>query len=389
MITNVGKNIIGRYLVGTAPAYASYIAVGCGATPLKDVEDLENYSMQQALDFEMFRVPITSRGFVEENGQTKVVFSAEVPTTERYEITEIGIYSAASNPSVIGYDSRTLYAFTREEDWKFQEQLIYTQDAPLDSDDPSNDIAAGYFQNHPVIQTYATNKLFREARIERSEQSRYLNNMVMLASNFSDLSGEGNSEWNIEGLRRISLATSINLSKNSPNDEIRLALSVVDVNGDSANVAPNRVRVVLEFTTESGNDSFRIDFQSEVGDFDNTPGISSRYKVLKKTIGDGEATTNFLWSNVNNINIYAAAVDAEGNIIEDEESFPLYYIALDAIRLENLTANPLYGLTGYTVIVNPDPSNLYARPIVKLPNTSAIVEFRLGVGIQPETEEES
>ena len=33
MITNTGKEIIAKYLMGTAPAYASYIAVGCGTKP--------------------------------------------------------------------------------------------------------------------------------------------------------------------------------------------------------------------------------------------------------------------------------------------------------------------------------------------------------------------
>lgn len=383
MITETGKNILGRYLVGTAPAYASYIAVGCGATPVKTLGELGDYSAKQALDFEMFRVPIVSRGFIEENGDTKVVFSAEVPTTDRYEITEVGVFSAASNPSVVGYDSRTLYAFTREEQWKYNEQLVYTQDAPLDNDAPSNDIFSTYLAN-PVIQTYATNKMFRNSRIQRSEQSRYLNNMVMLASNFSNLSGTANSGWSLAGKKRISLATSIDLSKNSPDDEIRLALSVVDVDGDSTSVAPNRVRVVLEFTTQNGNDSFRIDYQSAPGDFNynfTTPGSTSRYKVLTKTIGDGVATQNFLWSNVNNVNVYAAAVDSSGNLLQDGSNLPLYYIAMDAIRIENVTANPLYGLTGYTVIQNADPTNTYARPIVKLPNTAAMVEFRLGIGV--------
>lgn len=383
MITETGKNILGRYLVGTAPAYASYIAVGCGATPVKTELDLGDYSSKTALDFEMFRVPITSRGFIEENGETQVVFSAEVPTTDRYEITEVGIYSAASNPSVVGYDSRTLYAFTREEPWKFNEQLVYTQDAPLDNDDPSNDIFGTYL-TESVIQTYATNKMFRNSRVQRSEQSRYLNNMVMVASNFSDLSGTSNSGWSLAGKQRISLSTAIDLSKNSPSDQIRLALSVVDVDGDSTSVAPNRVRVVLEFTTQNGNDSFRIDYQSVAGDFNYnfaTPGSTSRYKVLTKTIGDGVATQNFLWSNVNNVNVYAAAVDSNGDIIEDGSDLPLYYIALDAIRIENVTSNPLYGLTGYTVIQNADPTNTFARPIVKLPNTAAMVEFRLGIGV--------
>lgn len=383
MITEVGKDILGRYLVGTAPAYASYIAVGCGAQPVQEGTvfsqlDLDAMEEKRSMDFEMFRVPITSRGFVEENGQTEVVFSAEVPTTDRYEITEIAVFSAASNPAVVGYDSRTLYAFTREESWKYNESLLVTIDEPLDKGDASNDIDVTYLAN-PVIQTNATNKLFKNSRIERSEQSRYLNNMIMVASNFSDFSGPAGSGWSLANQQSISLATAIDLSKNSPNDEIKLALSAVHVDGDSASVDPHFARVVVEFTT-TDNQSFRLDFQNDptsAGEnFDD-----SNYMVVTRTIGSGTATSNFLWSNVNNVNIYGAMTDVNGNIYEDGSQLPLYYLALDAIRIENVTSSPLYGMTGYTVVQNSDPSNTYAKPIVKLPNTAAMVEFRLGIGV--------
>jgi hypothetical protein len=375
MITETGKDILGKYLVGTAPAYASYIAVGCGAQPVLSAGELDDYSSYQSLDFEMFRVPITSRGFIEENGETRLVFSADVPTTDRYEITEIGVYSAAANPSAIGYDSRTLYAFTREESWKYNEALLTTIDSPLDNGDASNDIFADYVQNNPVIQTNATNRLFANAgRQARSEQSRYLNNMIMLSSNFADLSGTSSSGWTITAQDKISLATALDLSKNSPNDLVKLALSVVDVDSN-AGVAPNRVRVVVEFTTEDDTGSFRLDFESVAGDF-----TASRYLVLEEPISSGTVSGTFLWSKVNNVNIYAAAVDSNGDIIEDGSGDPTYYIALDAIRLENISSpNPLYGLTGYTVVQNSE--NGAARPIIKLPNTAAMVEFRLGVGI--------
>jgi hypothetical protein len=54
-----------------------------------------------------------------------------------------------------------------------------------------------------------------------------------------------------------------------------------------------------------------------------------------------------------------------------------YYIALDAMRLENTqTTNPLYGLTGYSVVKNDN-----AETIIKSPNTSNYVEFRFTVGV--------
>jgi hypothetical protein len=382
MITNKGKEIFGKYLVGSAPAYASYIAIGCGAPPnpggyVTTPTNVDEWSQKESLDFEMFRVPITSRGFVQdENGNSQVVFSAEVPTTERYEITEVGIFSASSNPSSVGYDSRTLYAFTREEPWKYQEAALFTEDQPLDNLAPSKDMTLGIREN-PVIQTNATNRMFRDERIVRSEQSRYFNNMVMLSSNFSDLSDSSSiaGEWNLVDQNNISLATSVDLSRNSPLDQIRLALSVVDVDGTSG-FAPNRVRLSLEFTTINNGGSFRLDFESSPGDFS-----SQRYRVLEQTLGEGKIYGTFLWSAVNNVNIYAAAVDQFGEVIvEAGTELPYYYIAIDAIRLENVgSKNPLYAMTGYTVIENTE--NGVARPIVKLPNTSAMVEFRLGVGV--------
>lgn len=34
MITDVGKEIISKYLLGQTPAYATHISIGCGAVPL-------------------------------------------------------------------------------------------------------------------------------------------------------------------------------------------------------------------------------------------------------------------------------------------------------------------------------------------------------------------
>ena len=65
--------------------------------------------------------------------------------------------------------------------------------------------------------------------------------------------------------------------------------------------------------------------------------------------------------------------DTTGSELPSED----FYIALDGLRLENKTAqNPLYGLTGYSVI-----KNTSGQPIVKEPNTSNLVEFRYGMDV--------
>ena len=120
MITNIGKNLLAKYLVGQTQSYASHIAVGCGAPPLASDGTFGDYSIKNSLDFEMFRVPIISRGFVNEDGIDKVVLTAELPTEERYEITEVGIFSAASNPVAASFDSRNVYSFADTDSWLYQ-----------------------------------------------------------------------------------------------------------------------------------------------------------------------------------------------------------------------------------------------------------------------------
>jgi len=97
MITDSGKEIIAKYLLGQIPSYASHISIGCGASPLdaNDVAPLPAVLAEKTkMDFEMIRVPISSRGFVDENGTTKVSFTAELPKESKYDITERGLWSS-------------------------------------------------------------------------------------------------------------------------------------------------------------------------------------------------------------------------------------------------------------------------------------------------------
>ena len=56
MITDAGKEIISKYLLGQVPTYASHISIGCGAVPL-DANDPapspETLAAKTKMDFEM------------------------------------------------------------------------------------------------------------------------------------------------------------------------------------------------------------------------------------------------------------------------------------------------------------------------------------------------
>lgn len=374
MITNTGKNIIGKYLLGQAPAYASYVAVGCGSKPLNLDDEFGDYSTITSLDFEMFRVPISSRGFVNEDGVSKIVLTAELPTEERYEITEVGIYSAGSNPSAGAYDSRSLFTFTDSEGWEYHNQESATQipliSAPLDGDNDDNVID----QPYNVFQTNADNRIFTSSeRIDRYERARFFNNTIFIQGDDADLTIV-NDHINIEsGSNHIHLTgTSVDLTKNSPTDEIKLAFSIVNKDGSSIS-QPSGVRILLDFaSTDSPSAGEFARFEVDITDgIDGYDFENNRYIVITKQLQDLFLSTNFTWNSVTVVKIYATVL-YENNPSDE------FYIALDAVRLENKSSgNPLYGLTGYSVIKNVD-----AYPITKLPNTSNYIEFRFAMDVQ-------
>jgi hypothetical protein len=389
MITNVGKNLLAKYLIGQAPAYASHIAIGCGATP-KSIDhvptstEIDEISVKKDLDFEMFRVPITSRGYVTENGKSKIVLTAELPTVERYEITEIGVYSSSSNPTAGAYDSKTVYSFSETESWEYHTQTtikkIPTVLGPLATGTGVGEESI-INQTSPVFQTNADNKTLLDInRLERYESCRYLNNTIFIAGNESTLSipdGESRMVASSTSNHIHLLGASIDFNQNSPDDELRLAFSIVNKSASQAAnlVHPTRVKILIEF---SDNDAgavtnyaqFQVDEISGVGETQDFS--ENRYFVIPKTLEQLVKSTSFSWNSINVIKIWASVLDDEG------EPSPDYYVALDALRLENVsTTNPLYGMTGYSAVRSSD-----MLPIVKVSNTASLVEFRFAIDVE-------
>jgi hypothetical protein len=454
MITNTGKNILAKYLVGQTPSYASHIAVGCGPKPIDTDGALGDYSGKTALDFEMFRVPIISRGFVNENGVSKVVLTAELPTQERYEITEVGIFSAASNPAAGAFDSKSVYSFSESEAWKYSSQgteipsiyeplddrvvritnatstpatpsgstLTYTTDAEhglsvgtrisisgitptvfnlsdvtiatvptatsftivSSSSVTGNFVSSGYLINdvdtniinqvYPVFQTNADNKIFTNSnRVNRYERCRFLNNIYAISGNNANISINESGNLIAEaGSNFIQLTnTSVDFSKNSPTDELRLAFSVVNKVG-AATTLPKSVRIIVEFSSTGTFKSGKWAIFEAVVDDSTNNFENNRYFVVSKQLQELQKSTDFSWSEVNAVRIYAS-------VIKDGSTTPTsdFYVCLDGFRLENVTSNnSVYGLTGYSVIKTPD-----AKTIIKSANTTNYIEFRFGLDV--------
>jgi hypothetical protein len=452
MITNIGKNILAKYLIGQAPAYASHIAIGCGAKPLASDGTLGDYSLKESLDFEMFRVPITSRGYVTEGGQSKIVFTAELPTAERYEITEVGVWSAGANPSAGAYDSKTIYSFSGAENWEYHNQnsavaipSIYTR---LDSGStpPDNVIST----TNTVFQTNADNPTFTEpSRLDRYERCRFLNNIMVLRGNTSNLSLTSGVVGIAAESNHIHLTgASLDFDKNAPTDQLKLAFSVINKDGESA-VQPDEVRILVEFSdTDEANATGAQYARLGVVIKETDAGVdfaTNRYFVSSVALEDLVKTTGFTWKVVDVVKFYATVIKGTalvsnksatstvvtlttsanhsfavgdkiivaglGNSERFDGTFEItevtsttikynktgttvsstavsptvqiaspsddYYVCLDALRLENITSsNPVYGLSGYSVIKNTN-----SETIVKDANTTNHIEFRFGMDV--------
>lgn len=375
MITNTGKEIVAKYLLGTAPAFASYMAFGSGPQPLgaADSHSFNTYTQKESLDFEMFRVPISSKGYVYEDGVNKLVFTAELPSQERYEITEIGIYSAGSNPSAAGFDSRNIVLFSQEEAW--QSVTTSTENIPvvtvaLDSgDDNVIDVA------YDVFQANADNRIFyRNNRNDYHERCRFFNNVILLAGDFSSIK-DATSSTDLSSIYHIAKTnTSINLSQNSLSDKIKIAFSVINQSSSlvlsTPYTGPDSVKIIIDFINTSTKKA-RLIFNAVDSTNPDIDFSTNRYYVLEKNISDAVQEDGFSWADVTSIKIYACAVTS--NVLDDN-----YYIGLDAIRVENTqTQNPLYGLTAYTIVKNSDE-----QPILKASNTNNYIEYRMSVGVQ-------
>ena len=401
---------------------------------------------KEVLDFEMFRIPISSRGYVNDDGVNKIVLTAQLPTEERYEITEVGVYSAGSNAIAGQYDSKTITAFSADENWELSIENSLFAPSISSAEFPEFQLSAidtfnNIITNASAFKTSTTNGLFTNSlRSKRYERPRFLSNVFLLKSNSSEIFTTFLAENSLleiqEGSGSLQLSgAAVDLSKNSVSDIMKVAFSIVSISGNSSAV-PDFARVVLEFANADNSQvaQMQINASNDRLNFSN-----NRYIVGEKRLDELSYSVGgqFSWRNVSVIRVYASAIDRllvtnkvaadgeatittasphnlvtgnhfsmfnvdprlDGNFqvseVVDSTNFKFetietvsstivdpngildvaskeYFIALDALRVDNIsTVNPLYGLTGYSIIQNIDE-----LAIVKSSNTNNYVEYR-------------
>jgi hypothetical protein len=372
MITNNGKEIVAKYLLGQAPSFASHIAAGCGSRPLSTEDSVVISPTKKSLDFEVFRVPISSKGFIKEDGVEKIVFKAEMPTNQRFQLSEVGLFPAQSNALAGKYDSKLLVTFTPSETWSYVKNgsasaVPYLNEA-LDQDNVLSNISVS--QSVAFINSDAT--IFNNSdRKNRQEPPRFLNRSLMVSGSTSMISEDFTIDENSYSIENSSL--SFDLSQNLPTDQIKFALSLVSKTA-TTNSNPDNVRIVLEFINNISNSN--AESPKAVGRFDLpsssfiSGGETNRYITVSKNISDFIKDDTFSFANINLIKLYVS-------VLSSGVPTNNYFVILDGIRIDNIsTPNPLYSMIGYNLIVTED-----GLPILKSENTNNYIEYRFGIGV--------
>lgn len=368
MITTTGKSIIAKYLLGQVTDYASYIAIGCGPKPLDLNDSFGNYSDKENLDFEMLRVPIISRGLITENSISKVVLTAELPTENRYDISEIGVFSAGSNPAVGAFSSRPIFQFSGGEGWTYNSATPSLVTASIDNG--SGDVNTSITEvSTGAFYINSDNGIFNSgSRVSKYEKPR--NQMSSLL-----MSGIGSTPLIMTGVN-------LDLDKYSVNDELRLAFAAVSSKASETSLG--KAQVIIEFAYSSAPDAVKATMTVSGS---STSGISNKYFVGGMTLGAIAATAvisgtttpvkDFSWASVNVIRVYTQTYGLTESTINSTTASSDHYIALDGLRIENAQSNnPAYGMIGYSVIKTNG-----ATVITKDVNSPAYIEFRFALDV--------
>lgn len=437
MITDKGKNIIAKYMLGQAPEYAAYLAVGVGAQPWFPSDDNDRRSMQ----FEAFRVPVLSRGLVNDT------ISLEV-TVRDGDGSSVRIATDTPNGLMINDSVTVTFSDPGKSDWN--ETLTVT------SIDDSYSFYASSTQSGswaPALNDTATLTYVRERLIFKAQlppDQRYLmtevgvypaaNNQLALNYDSKPLVGFLSSEgWTLYSggdsdveLVSASLAdefgylnlpsTAFYINSDNPvfldpdranNQEppryLNQALVVegdltsfdndtMAISGDVQSVY--RPNISWDFGKNSAYDIIKVAF-SIIRDSPTAPWPAKtrlRMDITDATTGV-VGTLSRMFTRAELEGLYTVWESYIGDIIPNGMPFSLSRIStirlyaqtlddgdawdgscicFDGIRLDNEnTENPLYGLVAYSVIGRDD----FSYPVDKLENSQGYLEYRMGVAI--------
>lgn len=354
MITDAGKQLIAKYLLGQVPSYASFISFGCGATEEVDAggNPLPPDPEKQVMDFELIRVPITSRSYLVDEfeddlgnpfDRNVISLVGQMPFDEGMRVNEVAIWSDSTN-ALTQSNSRIICAFTEKENWMW---LDGTERKSIDwVNNPLSGANAGDTSDDGIIvpstnpEVFSCSNLNQSLLVGREEQgTRFLNHNIMMSNNtniFVDGKGVDLPDYSSYDQLRFAFSfySHLPVPSSLPSAEIKIRFMKDPSFAETAAV------------WNVGNQDWEL------------------YNVATVELGDSliEYGTNFSWKEVKWIQIEITGMSGD------------FYFAPDALRFDNVaTQNPLYKMTGYTRLEN----NTF---IEHQSGTNSYAQFRFELG---------
>ena len=335
MITDAGKELIAKYLLGQVPAYASFISFGCGA----DLSDTaQPPADKQGMDFELVRVPISSRSYLVDADRNVISLVGQFPFDEGMKVNEIAIWSDATN-ALARSNSRMVTAFTEKENWmqldtenNTRTEIPYYVD-PLSGATVGGDDSGTIAISDTVFSCSNQNQSLLVGE-RAGHGTRFLEHTIMMT---------GQSTIFVDG-------KGVDLPDYSSSDELKFAFAFYPKirTGDGPVNATVRLKFMKDPTFAESGATWE-----ETASWD-------LYNVKTIPLGSISYDPNFSWSQVKWIQI---EIDVAGD----------WYFAPDALRFDNVsTLNPLYRMTGYT--------KLQDNFIEHKSGTNSYAQFRFELG---------
>jgi hypothetical protein len=336
------------------------------------------------MKFEAARIPVSSRGFIYDDVEqvNKLSFISELLSDQRFFLTEVGLWSAGSNALAPNIDSRMILPVL------FSNNFIYhTTDStyPLPIKTTALDNGAGSGVIIPpdvpnvtptvvakIFGAYAENTIFNNPdRVRNQDAPRYLSDAIFAVGDSADITGTDFTP--AAGSQHVHVTNrGVNFDNNSPDDLLKFAFSVIPT---TPNVGPDfdpgfkNVYIRIEFMDSESTPVSTAYMAAEISSLEFW---GSSYYVFTQRLSDlVYSNADFTWNNISLIRIFCSVTDAT------DTPSPNYYVIYDSLRFDNVTtANPLYAMSGYSLVTTND-----GQPIKKLANTSSFIEFRFNLDV--------
>lgn len=111
-LTNIGRTIALKSLLGIVPNFGGVISCGIGNTA-NNINSTTNLISNNCLDFEIARTPVIGSSLDISNSSDILVYSGTIDSTSQYQIYEVGLYPGGLQNTNADVAGSTLFDFDR------------------------------------------------------------------------------------------------------------------------------------------------------------------------------------------------------------------------------------------------------------------------------------